>query len=75
MDVGAWAVHSGLRTLQAQALRVAKYANTVPLNNQSLFGGGLKTVVAKATSAARDYAAMAEGFVQAGLHHPKPHLG
>ena len=83
VDVEARAVHSGLCTLWAQAFKVgtcaqchqadvlAKYANTIPLSNQSLFGVGLKTMVAKAACAARDYAAMAECFVQAGLHHPK----
>ena len=49
---------------------LAKYANTIPLSNQSLFGGGLKAVVAKAASAAWDYAAMT-GFIQAGLYCPK----
>ena len=75
VDVGARAVHSGLCTLRAQAPRVgtcaqahqaevlAKYANTIPFSNQSFLGGGLNTVVAKAASAARDYSAMAEGFV------------
>ena len=58
-----------------QAEVLAQYANTIPLSNHSLFGGGLKTVVAKAASAARDYAAMADGFVQAGLHCPRPLLG
>ena len=81
----ARSVHSGLCTFRMQTLRVgtcakghqadmlAKQANTLALSNQSLFGGGLNTMVA---SSARDYAAMAEGFVQpsfvqAGLHCPK----
>ena len=51
------------------------YANTIPLSNQSLFGGSIKTVVTKATSAARDYAAMAKGFVQTVLYHPKSFWG
>ena len=84
VDVGVRAVHSRLCTLRAQALRVgtsaqgheadvlAKYANNIPLSSQSLFGGGLKVVVATAASAAWDYAAMAEGFAQAGLYSPKP---
>ena len=87
VDVGARTVHSEFHTLRAQTLRVgtcaqghqadvlAKYTNTITLSNQSLFRGGLKTVVARATSAARDYAAMAEVFVKAGLHHPKPLRG
>ena len=87
MDVGSRAVYSELRTLRAQDHRVgtcaqghqadvlAKYANTIPLNNQSLFEGGIKTMVAKDTSAARDYAALAEGFVQADLYRLKPLRG
>ena len=65
VDVGVRAVHSGLHTPRTQALRrgtcaqghqadvLAKYANTIPLSNQSLFGGRLKSVVAKAAYAAR----------------------
>ena len=83
MDVRARAVHSGLRTLTVQALRVgtcaqghqaevlAQYANTIPLSNHSLFGGVLKTVVVKVASAAREYAAMADDFVQSGLNCPR----
>ena len=83
VDVGARAVHIGLCTLRAQALQVgtgaqghqadvlAKYANTIPLSNTSLFGGGLNNVVAKAASTARNYVAMADGFMLARMHHPK----
>ena len=86
-DVGARAVHIGLRTLMAQALRVgtgartqqaeqlAKQANSIPINNRSLFGEGLRTVLAKAKSTARNYAAMADGLAQAGLHKPTPPQG
>ena len=75
-------VHSGLCTLWAQALRVgtcastpqadelAKHANSIPINNHSLFGEGLRTVVAKAASTARNYADMADG-----LHKPTPPQG
>ena len=87
MDVGARAVHSGLLTRRAQALQVgtcaqghqadvlAKYANTISLSNTSLFRGGLNTMVAKAASVARDYAAMADGFMLAGMHWHKPLQG
>ena len=84
VDIGARAVHGGLRTLRAQALRVGtcaqghqadvlvKHANTLPLNNQSLFGGDLSSVVAKAASSAEDYSAIADGFIPASAHCPKP---
>ena len=82
-DVGTRAVRSGLHTLRAQALRVgtgartqqAKQANSIPINNRSLFGVGLRTVVAKAMSTARNYAAMADGLAQAVLHKPTPPQG
>ena len=51
---------------------LAQYANTIPLSNYSLLVESLKTVVAKAASTARDNTAMAEGFMQAGLHCPRP---
>ena len=66
VDVGARAVHSGLCTFRVRALRVgtsaqghqpdvlAKYTNTIPLSNTSLFGRGLNTVAAKAASTAWD---------------------
>ena len=87
VDVGARAVHSGLHTLRTQAFRVgtcaqghqtdvmAQYASIIPLSNHSLFGGGLKTIVAKVASTAREYAAMADSFVQSGLNHPRPLQG
>ena len=83
-DVGARVVHSGLRTLRAQALRVgtgartqqadqlAKQANSIPINNHSLFWECLRTIVAKAASTTRNYAAMADRLAQAGLHEPTP---
>ena len=83
-DMGARTVQGGLSSLRAQALRVgtcargdkadasSKYANTIPLNSTSLFGGRLSTSVAKAVSFALDYQAMAGEFVQAGLHCLKP---
>ena len=89
VDVGSWAVHSGLRTLRAQALRVgtcarpqsgqadqlAKHANYLPISNRSLFSEGLRSVVARAASTARDYAAMADGLTQGGLYKPTPPKG
>ena len=58
----------GTCSLAHQADQLAKHTNTLSISNQSLFGEGLRTVVAKATSTARDYMAMAEGFVQASMH-------
>lgn len=84
VDVGARAVHSGLRSLRAQALRVGtsarahqaqqlkKMADSLPISPHSLFGEGLQPVIAKAASSARHYAEMADGFVQAGLSRPRP---
>ena len=82
MDVGARGVHSGLRTLRAQALRVgtcaltqqtvqlAKHANSIPSSNRSLFGEGLCSVIVWAASTARDYADMADGLAQGGMYKP-----
>ena len=85
VDVGARAVHSGLRSLRAQALRVgtsahahqadqlAKLADGLPISPHSLFGEGLQQVIAKAASFARSYADMTDRFfVQAGLGRPRP---
>ena len=84
VDVGVMAVQSGLRYLRAQALRVrtcaqlgqadqlAKHAGSLPISTRSLFGEGLKSVIANAASTARNYAGMAECFVQAGLNKPRP---
>ena len=81
---GARAVQYGLRSLRAQALRVGtcaqshqadqltKHADLLPIRTHSLFGEGLQTIVAKATSSARTYVAMADGFVQCGLTRPRP---
>ena len=60
VDVGAKSVHSGLRAQRVgtcaethQADQLAKHANSLPISNQSLFGG-LRTMVAKTASTARD---------------------
>ena len=77
-NVGARAVLGGLRSLRVQALQVgmcasgdkadtSKYANTIPLNSTSLFGGCLSTSIANAASFAWDYQAMADGFIQADV--------
>ena len=77
VDVGTRAVHSSLRSLRAQELRVGtsarvhqaqqlkKMADSLPfsISPNSLFGEGLQPVIAKAASSARHYAEMAEGFV------------
>ena len=67
VGVGARAVHSGLRILVAQALglgtcmhpqqadQLAKHAKSIPINNRSLFGEGLRAMVAKAVTTVRDY--------------------
>ena len=80
--VWARAFHSGLRTLWVQALRVgtcactqqadqlAKHANSIPISNRSLFGEGLCSVIARAASTARYYAAMADGLVQGRMYKP-----
>ena len=74
VDVGARAVHSGLRSFRAQALRVdisanahqaeqlAKMADGLPINPHSLFGEGLQPVIAMAASSAKSYAAMPDGI-------------
>ena len=49
-----------------------KHAVSLPISTQSLFGEGLKSVITKVTSTARNYVAMAEGFIQAGLYKPRP---
>ena len=84
VDVGARAVHSGLHSLRAQALRVGtsalprqaeqltKLADSFLISTRSLFGEGLQLVIAKATSSASIYADMEDGFVQAGLVRPRP---
>ena len=83
-DVGARAVHGGLRSLRAQVLwldasakgdradTLSRYASSIPMTSTSLFGGRLSSAVAKVASNVRTYAAMADGFVQAGLQCPKP---
>ena len=84
MDVGTRAVHIGLCTLRAHALSIAiyahghqadvlaKYANTIPLSNQSLFRGGLNAVVAKATSAAQDYSTWQKASCKMDHTTPNP---
>ena len=84
VDVGARAVHSGCRSIRAQTLKVgtsvhahhmdqlAKLVDSLPISPHSLFGEGLQPVIAKATSSARSYMDMVDGFVQAGLVRPRP---
>ena len=74
-DVGARAVHAGLRTLRAQALRVRTVAhghNLDVLTKDSLFLGNLGKAVAKAATASRNYKALGDCFVLSGLSRPKP---
>ena len=49
---------------------LAKHINTIPLNNIRLFEGCLSSAIAKAATFTQDYQAMADGFVQAGMHRP-----
>ena len=55
--------------------QLAKQANSIPINNCNLFEEGLRTIVAKAASMARNYANMADGLAQAGLQKPTPTQG
>ena len=80
-------IHSGLHTHQVQALSVAtctrpqqadqfgKHINSIPISIQSLLGEALRSTVAKEASTARDYAAIADSFSQAGLQKPIPPWG
>ena len=83
-DVGAKAVHAGLRTLRAQALRVVTGAlgrslnvltKDIPITSSSLFGGDLGKAVAKAATASLNYKALGDCFVLSGLFRPRPPRG
>ena len=75
VDVGARAVHGGLRSLRAQALQLGTsakreradalsgYASSIPVTNTNLFVGRLHSAVIKAASNACTYPATADGFV------------
>ena len=83
-DVGARAVHAGLRTLRAQALRVGTGAHghsldaltkDIPITSSSLFRGDLGKAVAKAATASRNYKALGDCFVLSCLSRPRPPRG
>ena len=69
-DVGPRAVHAGLRTLRAQALRVGTGAHGHSLDvltkdiptSSSLFWGDLGKAVAKAATASQNYKALGDCF-------------
>ena len=80
-DVGARAVHTGLHTLRAQALRVgtAAYSRSldvftkdISIISSNLFGGDLGKAVAKAATASRNYKALGDCFVLSGLSRVRP---
>ena len=77
----AMAVHAGLRTLRAQALRngagihgqgLATFTKDNPINNKSLFEDCLGTAVVKAASTFSDFKALWDCFVLSGLSRSEP---
>ena len=80
-DVGARAVHAGLHTLRARALRVGTGAHScslgvltkdIPITSSNLFGGDLGKTVVKAATASRNYKTLGDCFVLLDLSWPKP---